>query len=82
MVPRRRLNWALRVPVYKGAGGGVLVRHTRRHTGSGPLASASTDQQASSYLMGTNLSRPEVPSVAVLPGGMAMTRPSLPSREV
>lgn len=29
---RRRLNWAVRGPFYKGYAGGVLVRHTRRHT--------------------------------------------------
>lgn len=37
MVPRRRLNWDVRCPVYKGYAGGVLVRHTRRHTGRAVL---------------------------------------------
>ena len=32
LVPRRRLNWAVRCPVYKGYGGGVSVRHTQGHT--------------------------------------------------
>ena len=32
LVPRRRLNWAVRCPVYKGSCGGVSVRHTQGHT--------------------------------------------------
>ena len=32
MVPRRRLNWRLRCPVYMGRTDPVLVGHTHRHT--------------------------------------------------
>lgn len=35
--PRRRLNWAVRGPFYKGYACGALVRHTRRHTGPAVL---------------------------------------------
>lgn len=31
------MNWAVRGPFYKGYAGGVLVRHTRRHTGPAVL---------------------------------------------